>query len=844
MNADTEILNAKADTSPPGPTPVITITKKDDPDQPPVPDTLSVLPVRGMVIFPGTVVPLSIRRASSLKMLDETLPKSKIIGLITQKKEEDSAPDADGLYTIGVAGNVLKLIRQADDVVVILVQALHRIRVKKFILKEPYFRAQIELIKSVAPPPSPEWEARVKNLRDSAVQMLDLTPDAPEQARLMIMNIPDAGQLADFLSSNLTIDLQSKQELLEELDVSKRVSNVQQRLNSQLEIAKLQQKLQQDVASQISDSQKRIYLREQIKAIQKELGEGEGGADEQADELRKRLDEAKPPENVRQQVDKELKRLTYISPASPEYSVIVSYAETVADLPWNKMSEDKLDLANAQKILDRDHYDLDKVKRRLIEYLAVRKLNPQGRGPILCFLGPPGVGKTSLGQSIADALGRRFARISLGGVRDEAEIRGHRRTYIGSMPGRLIQELRRVGTRNPVIMLDEIDKLAADFRGDPASALLEVLDPRQNHSFTDHYLDLPFDLSQVIFIATANYIDPVPPALRDRMEVIEIPGYTEHQKLEIAKQYIVKRQLAENGLKPNQCKWQPAALTKVINDYTHEAGVRDLERQVGAVCRAVAAQVAKGEKDQVTVTPELVGEYLGPVRFVRESRLKISTPGIVTGLAYTPFGGEILHIEATRYSGKGQISLTGQIGNIMKESAQAAFSLVRSRAEDLGIKHDDFKEMDVHIHVPAGAVPKDGPSAGIAMFTAIASLFTQKPVRHDVAMTGEVTLRGLALPIGGLKEKSLAAARAGIKTVIIPKLNEKDLPDIPEEVKKKIIFRPVENVDEVLAIALENAVKNSKPGGHAAKQTSGTKRATSNRDRETVHAQRMKASRR
>ena len=826
---DTELVAAALKSSEPSAaaeSPVIAVTKKNDPEEPEVPAELSVLPVRGMVVFPGTVVPLSVRRAGSLKMLDETLPKTKIIALLTQKDEQDQVPAEDALYKVGVAGNVLKLIRQADDVVVILVQAMRRIRAKKFVKSEPYFRCEVDVLKSHSPDgKDQQWQARVKNLRDTALQLLDLTPDAPDQARVMLMNIAEPSQLADFLASNLNIEVHEKQQLLEELDVSKRVSAVQQRLSSQLEIARLQQKLQQDVASQISDTQKRHYLREQIKAIQKELGEGEAGSEEQVTELRKRLTEAKPPENVLQQVEKELKRLTYISPASPEYSVIVSYAETVADLPWSKMSKDKLDLNHAQKILDRDHYDLEKVKRRLIEYLAVRKLNPEGRGPILCFLGPPGVGKTSLGQSIADALGRKFARISLGGVRDEAEIRGHRRTYIGSMPGRLIAELRRVGTRNPVIMLDEIDKLAADFRGDPASALLEVLDPRQNHSFTDHYLDLPFDLSQVIFIATANYLDPVPAPLRDRMELIEIPGYTEHQKVEIAKQYIVKRQLSEHGLKPAQCKWQPAAITRVINDYTHEAGVRDLERQIGAVCRAIAAQVAKGEKTSVTVTPEIVSEHLGPARFVRESRLKTSAPGVVTGLAYTPVGGEVLHIEATRYPGKAQVQLTGQIGNVMKESVQTALSLLRSRVTNLGIDPDEFKESDIHVHVPAGAIPKDGPSAGIAMFTALASLFTGKPVRNDVAMTGEVTLRGLVLPIGGLKEKSLAAARAGITTVIIPKLNEKDLPEIPAEVKKKITFKPVETVDEVLEVALSSVGRNGAPRKRAGGKVPARKNA-------------------
>ena len=472
-------------------------------------------------------------------------------------------------------------------------------------------------------------------------------------------------------------------------------------------------------------------------------------------------------------------------------------------MPWSKFSEDNIDLDQAQQILDRDHYDLEKVKRRLIEYLAVRKLNPKGHGPILCFVGPPGVGKTSLGQSIADALGRKFARMSLGGIRDEAEIRGHRRTYIGSMPGRIIQELRRAGTRNPVMMLDEIDKIGVDFRGDPASALLEVLDPRQNFAFVDRYLDVAFDLSQIIFIATANYIDAVPEPLRDRMEIISLPGYTEREKLEIAKRYLLPRQLSENGLKPEQCEWQEEAFRCVINDYTHEAGVRELERQIGAVCRAIAAKCARGDCEKVTVTPEFVAQTLGPARYVRESKLKTSQPGVVTGLAYTPYGGEVLYIEATRYPGKGNIILTGQIGNVMKESAQAALSLVRTRANELGAKPQEFLESDIHVHVPAGAVPKDGPSAGIAMFTALASLFSSTPVRSDVAMTGEITLRGLVLPIGGLKEKSLAAMRAGISTVIIPKLNEKDLVDVPEEAKEKLKFVPVENVDEVLNVALE-----------------------------------------
>jgi ATP-dependent Lon protease len=578
---------------------------------------------------------------------------------------------------------------------------------------------------------------------------------------------------------------------------------VQTHISAQLEVAQIQQKLQEDVKSQFSDAQRKAYLRSQLKAIQRELGEGDTGADEQVARLRTRLEEAKPPAEVMAQAERELKRLDIIPPASPEYSVIVSYVETIVELPWSKLSEDNLDLDKAQEILDRDHYDLEKVKRRLIEYLAVRKLNPQGHGPILCLLGPPGVGKTSLGQSVADALGRKFVRMSLGGIRDEAEIRGHRRTYIGSMPGRIVQELRRAGTRNPVMMLDEIDKIGTDFRGDPASALLEVLDPRQNNAFVDRYLDVPFDLSQVIFIATANYIGGIPGPLLDRMELIDLPGYTEREKLEIGKRYLLPRQLGENGLKPEQVSWDEEALRLIITDYTHEAGVRELERQIGAVCRAVAARVARGTTEHVQVTPAFVKETLGPARYVHEQRLTTNAPGVVTGLAYTPTGGEILHIEAARYAGKGNITLTGQIGNVMKESAQAALSLVRSRDGSIGVNPDDFRKYDIHIHVPAGAVPKDGPSAGVAMFTALASLFTNTPVRSDVAMTGEITLRGLVLPIGGLKEKSLAAMRAGISTVLIPKLNEKDLVEIPEEAKQKLKFIPVETVDEVLANALD-----------------------------------------
>jgi ATP-dependent Lon protease len=783
---------------------------------PQIPDVLSILPLRSFVVFPGTILPLTVGRAASIKLLDETLPQTKVIGLLTQRDETKEDPEPQDLYSIGTAAIVLKLLRQSDDHLIIVVQGLRRFALRKIITTAPYLRAEVELLDSKVPRATKEWEAAFRNLRDSAAKLLELTPDVPEQARAAVLSIEDPEQLADFLAPNLNVETAQKQAILEELDVEKRLATVQTAISAQLEIAQIQQKLQQDVQSQFSDAQRRAYLREQMKAIQRELGE-EAGAADQIERLRKRLEEAKPPEEVFKQADRELKRLDVIPPASPEYSVIVSYVETIAELPWSKLSQDNLDLDQAQKILDRDHYDLEKVKRRLIEYLAVRKLNPQGHGPILCFLGPPGVGKTSLGQSIADALGRKFVRMSLGGIRDEAEIRGHRRTYIASMPGRIIQELRRAGTRNPVMMLDEIDKIGTDFRGDPASALLEVLDPRQNNTFSDRYLDVPFDLSQVLFIATANYMDGVPEPLRDRMEVISLPGYTEREKLEIAKRYLIRRQLEENGLKPEQCEWQDEAFRRIINDYTHEAGVRELERQIGAVCRAVAAQVARGKAEHVTITPERVAELLGPARYVRETKLKTSQPGVATGLAYTPAGGEVLHIEATRYPGKGSVTLTGHIGEVMKESVQAALSLVRSRDGQLGANAEDFRKIDIHVHVPAGAVPKDGPSAGVAMFAALASLFSNTPVRPDVAMTGEITLRGLVLPIGGLKEKSLAAMRAGISTVIIPKLNEKDLVDVPEEAKQKLEFVPVENVDEVLAVALEkNGASSSASEGKLA----------------------------
>ncbi len=769
-----------------------------------IPKQLPILPIRGTVMFPGTIMPLGVGRPASRRLLDQSLPKSKIIGLVAQRDEDDEDPMAAGLYDIGTAVMVLKLIRQPDETISIMVHGLNRIRIKSFVRQKPFYIARVERVKELAGQ-GKKFDAGVGQLREQSRQLIDTTPNAPEQAQTILMNIDDPSNLADFLAANLNLDIQQKQDLLEEPDVAKRIRAVHQYVSNQLEIAKLQQKIQHDVQSSIDEGQRKFILREQLKAIQKELGDSDQGEGHVISELRQRLEQAKPPERVMVEAQRDLDRLETIPPASPEYSLLLGYLELLADLPWNTASQDNLDLDAARKVLDHDHFDLDKVKRRLIEYLAVRKLNPEGRGPILCLVGPPGVGKTSLGQSIADALGRRFARLSLGGIRDEAEIRGHRRTYIGAMPGRIIQEIRRAGTHNPVMMLDEVDKLGADFRGDPASALLEVLDPRQNNTFVDRYLDVPFDLSQMIFIATANYMGTVPPALRDRMEVISIPGYTDNDKAQIARRYLVPRQLKENGLPRSRCKWTPIGIRKVINDYTREAGVRELERQIGAVCRAVAAQVAgesKRRRRAWIVDTQLVRQHLGSEKYVREVDMRVKSPGVAIGLAYTPVGGEVLFVEATNYPGSGKVTLTGQIGDVMKESAIAAMSLFKSRASAFGVDAQLLADRDIHIHVPAGAVPKDGPSAGVAMYTAIASLLTDIPLRARVAMTGEVTLRGLVLPVGGIKEKTLAASRAGIRTVLLPHLNRGDLDEVDPKVRKKLRCVFVENVQQVLEHAL------------------------------------------
>jgi ATP-dependent Lon protease len=814
-----------------------------------VPEVLPLLPVRGAVGFPGSVMPLTIGRPKSKRLLDEALTADKIIGAITQRNDAVEDPNPGDLFTVGTASLVLKMVRSPDGNANILTHGLVRFRVIEVIESEPYMRAKVEVLPDVLPEATPEFEMLVKSVRQAADRMIQLSPNVPDEAISIINGIDQPGILADFLAANLSGDFQEKQSLLEEIDVTKRLERVREKLASRIELLELQEKIQSQVRSNIDKSQRTYYLQEQMKAIQKELGLDQGPEAEIA-ELRKRLDEAKLPENVKKETDREMSRLSSIPQASPEYGVIRTFLETVAELPWSVSTSDDLNMKRARQILDRDHYDLEKIKQRIVEYLAVRRLNPNGRGPILCFVGPPGVGKTSLGKSIAESLKRHFVRVSLGGVRDEADIRGHRRTYVGSLPGRIIQELRKAGSNNPVMMLDEIDKLGADFRGDPSAALLEVLDPEQNNTFTDHYLGVPFDLSKVIFICTANYMEPVPPALKDRMEVIEVPGYTPSDKLSIARKYLLPRQLREHGVTEKQVKIPNKTLEAIIDKYTRESGVRTLDRTIASVVRGVAAKIAErldsgqlpvvsgqnGGKQEarnkkqeektrhtkqetrnggaITVLPGDLEKYLGPTRFESELAQREATPGVVTGLAYTPVGGEILFIEATMMPGKGGLLLTGQIGEVMKESAQAAFSLLKHNAKSLGIDPEVFAKSDVHVHVPAGAIPKDGPSAGVAMYTALASLFTGKSVRPDVAMTGEITLRGLVLPIGGVKEKVIAAQRAGIKTVILPERNRKNLTEIREDVRKVLRFEFANSVDDILRIVFDGAHGNTKTRSH------------------------------
>ena len=693
------------------------------------------------------------------------------------------------------------MLKYPDDSIRILVQGLKRIDIREYGQIEPYYRAQVTPLESETEA-SRDVDARQAHLVSQFAKFVSMVPYLPDELQGVVMNIKDPGKVTDLIGSNLNISVDEKQDLLNTLSVRTRLEKLSAILNREVELVELGNKIQSQVQGELNKNQKEFYLRQQMRAIQKELGEGDSRSNE-LDDLRQKIDEAKMPEEALKAANNEFERLKIIPPESAEHSMVRTYLEWLIHLPWAVTTDDNLDIPHARQVLDEDHYDLEKIKDRILEYLAVRKLKQDSKGPILCFVGPPGVGKTSLGRSIARAMERKFVRLSLGGVRDEAEIRGHRRTYIGSLPGRIVQSLRSAGSNNPLFMLDEIDKLGMDFRGDPASALLEVLDPEQNFSFSDHYLEVPFDLSKVMFITTANYLEPVPPALKDRMEVIELAGYTEEEKLEIAKRHIIPKQVVEHGLTDEQIEFADEAVLSIAGGYTHEAGVRNLEREIGAVCRKVARGVTEGNTDKVTVTQEKVSDLLGPIKFFPEVAERTQRPGVAIGLAWTPNGGDILFIEATRMAGKKGLTLTGHLGDVMKESAQTALSYVRSQADQLHIPADFYDNCDIHIHVPSGAIPKDGPSAGITMVTALASLLTERKVRQDVAMTGEITLRGKVMPIGGVKEKVLAARRAGVTTVILPQRNEKDMEDVPPAVREEMQFRFVESIDEVLEHALE-----------------------------------------
>jgi ATP-dependent Lon protease len=768
-----------------------------------IPPELAILPLRGVVIFPSAIVPLLISRGSSLKLVEDCRKGDNLLGLATQKNPDDENPAAHALYSRGCAGRILKMLKYPDGSVRILVQGVKRIEIRDYLQYEPYFRARVAQLQDSFVP-SKDLDALQAHMVSQFAKFVSMVPYLPDELQGVVMNIKDPGRVSDLIASNLNISVDEKQDLLNTVEVRTRLEKLSSILNREIELVELGNKIQSQVQSELNKNQKEFYLRQQMRAIQKELGENDSRSNE-IEDLRKKIEEAKMPEEARKAADNELDRLRMIPPESAEHSMVRTYLEWLANLPWSVSTEDNLDIHHARQVLDEDHYDLEKIKDRILEYLAVRKLKNDSKGPILCFVGPPGVGKTSLGRSIARAMGRKFARISLGGVRDEAEIRGHRRTYIGSLPGRMIQSLRTVGSNNPLFMLDEIDKLGMDFRGDPASALLEVLDPEQNFSFSDHYLDVPFDLSKVMFITTANYLEPVPPALRDRMEVIELAGYTEEDKLEIAKRHLLPKQIKENGLTDSHISVLDDAILAIARSYTHEAGVRNLEREIGSVCRKVARTVTEGKTDQTIVNAAKLRELLGPEKFFSEVAERTQEPGVATGLAWTPNGGDILFIEATRMAGKKGLTITGHLGDVMKESAQAALSYVRSRADRLGLASDFFENCDLHIHVPAGAIPKDGPSAGITIATSLSSLLTNRPVHSHIAMTGEITLRGKVMPIGGVKEKVLAARRAGITTVILPKRNEKDLEDIPANVRQEMQFRFVETMDEVLDLALEPA---------------------------------------
>jgi ATP-dependent Lon protease len=769
----------------------------------PLPDALPVLPLRETVTFPETLTPLAVGQERSIKLVDDVLGANRMLAMVAARDPDNEEPGPDDLYEVGVVGVVARMLKVPDGTLRILVQGTQRVRLGPYVAEQPYLVARIgELPDEVED--GPELEALTRNVQRTFSQIIEQIPYLPEELQMAVANLDDPAALAHLIAGALRISTEEKQKLLEELEVVARLRHLSQILARELEVVQLGSQIQSQVESEIDKGQREFFLRQQMKAIQDELGEGD---EQQAEvnELREKIEAAKLPEHAQKAADRELSRLEKLPPAAAEHGVIRTYLEWLVELPWAADTEDNLDIAHAREVLDADHYDLEKVKDRILEYLAVRKLKPDSPGPILCFVGPPGVGKTSLGRSIAKALGREFERISVGGVRDEAEIRGHRRTYIGALPGSIVRALRDAGSRNPVFMIDEIDKMGADFRGDPASAMLEVLDPAQNDSFRDHYLDLEFDLSEVLFIATANVLDTIPGPLQDRMETIELAGYTQEEKKHIARRYLVPRQIKANGLKASQIEFADPALAAIIDEYTREAGVRNLERQIGTICRKVARKVAEGKsKGKERISAKRARELLGRRRVFAEQRRRTKVPGVATGLAWTPTGGDVLFIEATSMPGSGSLTITGQLGDVMKESAQAALSYVRGHwrevAPDLG--EEWFAKHDIHIHVPAGAVPKDGPSAGVAMTVALGSLVSGRPVRNDVAMTGEVTLTGQVLPIGGLKEKSLAAQRAGIKRVLVPERNEGDVAEIPEHERSELEFVYVGEVSKAIEAAL------------------------------------------
>jgi len=774
------------------------------------PGALAILPLRNSVLFPYTVIPLTIGRPSSLLAVEEAVRQQLPIGVVLQREPSTDAPQIKDLYEIGTTGDVFRMSPARGGERQVIVQGRQRFKIVEMLQTEPYLIART-LLFDESVPRTKEFEARIMHLREQASQALSLLPQPQAELKSMIESIEDPAALIDIIAPTLDIALAEKQEILATLDIEARLQKVSGQLTRQVELLELRQKIRAETKESVDKAQREYFLREQLKAIKKELGE-EDGKNVEIEELRQKIDALKAPPEVEKEALRELSRLERMSEMSAEHSVIRTFLDWITELPWSLLTEERIDLPKAREILDLDHHDLEKVKKRIIEFLAVRKLNPLGKSPILCFVGPPGVGKTSLGQSIARAMNRKFIRQSLGGIHDEAEIRGHRRTYVGALPGNVIQGIRKGGSRNPVFMLDEIDKLSASFHGDPSAALLEVLDPSQNSTFQDHYLGVPFDLSQVLFIATANVLDTIPPALRDRMEILELPGYIEEDKLAIAKSYLVRRQMAENGLTPGEINFTDDTLRELIRSYTREAGVRQLEREIGSVCRAVATRVAEGFKEVITIDEEFLRRCLGPPKFFNEIALRTSLPGVATGLAWTPFGGDILFVEATQMAGEGKLLLTGQLGDVMKESAQAALSLLKSRAEALGIDPDVFRKNDLHVHLPAGAIPKDGPSAGITLFVALVSLLTQRRISKDVAMTGEISLRGLILPVGGIKEKVLTAKRAGISRVLLPELNRKDLDDIPPQARKAIRFEFLKSVDEALQLALEpEATGNASP---------------------------------